>query len=102
MATVLLLDEIKKALRIKATTFDDEIGALILEAKKDMEDSGIKNIVDENPTIRRAIKTYCKANFGLDNKDMEKYVASYKLQVDKMRSCSAYTVVPVVPPVQGV
>ena len=29
--------------------------------------------------IKRAIILYCKANFGLDNKDSEKYNKSYDL-----------------------
>lgn len=87
-----LLDEVKKALRLKNDIFNDEIESLIAEAKKDMQNSGIINIDEKDSAVRSCIKTYCKANFGLDNKDSEKYAASYRMQVDKLSLCGEYNV----------
>lgn len=59
-----LLEEVKTALRITTTNFDEsEIFPLIDSAIADMKDVGIK--VDlEKPLHRQAIKHYCKGYFG--------------------------------------
>lgn len=72
-----MLEKVKLALRIKNNKFDDEIIDLIEEAKSDLKLSGVAKIDDTDSLILRAIKTYCKANFGLANKDSEKYQKSY-------------------------
>ena len=54
--------------------------------------SGITNIKEEDPLIRQAIKTYCKANFGLDNKDSEKYQSSYDMLKQHLSLCGDYNV----------
>ena len=41
-------------------------------------------IVDTEPLIKRAIILYCKANFGLDNKDSEKYQAAYNNLTERL------------------
>ena len=35
---------------------------------------------ETDPLIKRAVATYVKAEFGLDNEDADKYRASYKEQ----------------------
>lgn len=72
-----MLEKVKLALRIKNNKFDDEIIDLIEEAKSDLKLSGVAKIDNTDSLILRAIKTYCKANFGLANKDSEKYQKSY-------------------------
>lgn len=74
-----ILDDVRQALRIKHVALDNEIIDLINEAKADLALSGVDptKINDDDPLIKRAIKTYAKANFGLENKDSEKYQASY-------------------------
>ncbi|GLC32916.1 head-tail connector protein [Clostridium omnivorum] len=76
----MLLDDVKLAIRVSNSVYNDEIQDLIDEAKADMKLVGILDtkIVDTDPLIKRAITTYCKANFGLNNPDSEKLQASYE------------------------
>lgn len=75
-----MLEQVKKYLRITATTFDDEIADLIEACKSDMELVGISptTIQTQDVLIKRAIVTYCKAYFGIDNPDREKFIESYE------------------------
>jgi hypothetical protein len=82
MASYSLIAVIRAALRVTSTAFDAEIDTLIDSAKDDLLLSGIAAAVldaaDPDPLIKRAIILYCKAEFGLDNPDSEKYMASYR------------------------
>ena len=86
------LELIKMALRIKSSAFDEEIVELINSAKLDLKISGVYNVDEDDPLIFQAIKTYCKANFGLDNKDSEKYQASYDSLKQHLSLCGEYNV----------
>lgn len=77
-----LLDDVKKALRISSTAYDDEVKDLISAGKSDLRLTGIyfKEETEGLPldtTIKRAVITYCKANFGYDNPDAERFEKSY-------------------------
>jgi uncharacterized phage protein (predicted DNA packaging) len=74
-----LLDDVKKTLRVSNVAHDTEITDLIESAKADLKISGIdvSLIVDTDPLIKRAIQLYCKAHFGYDNPDAEKFMNSY-------------------------
>lgn len=74
-----MLEKVKKALRISLSTtaFDEEIADLIEEAKADLRLAGVYFNLDTDPLIERAIKTYCKSNFGFDNPDAERFQGSY-------------------------
>lgn len=87
-----MLEKIKQALRIKSNSLDLEIQDLIESAKADLNISGVKNLDEEDPLIIQAVKTYCKANFGLDNKDSEKYQKSYDLLKQSLSLCGDYNV----------
>lgn len=87
-----MLASIKLALRIKSSAFDEEIIELIESSKIDLQVSGITKIKEDDPLIRQAIKTYCKANFGLDNKDSEKYQSSYESLKQHLSLCGDYNV----------
>lgn len=73
----------RAALRISHAKFDDEISDLIAAARYDLcVLGGIKSekVRDENdPLIKRAITSYVKAEFGLDNGDADKYRKSYEM-----------------------
>jgi uncharacterized phage protein (predicted DNA packaging) len=76
----MILDDVKKVLRITNTAFDTEITDLIAAARQDLIISGIleaKANDDADPLIKRAIQIYCKANFGWDNPDSESLQQSY-------------------------
>ncbi len=87
-----MLESIKLALRIKSSAFDLEILDLINAAKLDLRLSGVIKINEEDPLILQAVKVYCKANFGLDNKDSEKYQASYDSLKQHLSLCGEYNV----------
>ena len=74
-----LLDDVKVALRISAsnTSFNTEINDLISAAQRDLQVSGIKVTDTSDPLIKRAITTYCKAYFGYDNPDADRFEKAY-------------------------
>jgi uncharacterized phage protein (predicted DNA packaging) len=79
-----MLADMKKALRVNNTAYDVEIEDLIAEARQDLIVAGLSNEVVNNevetdPLIKRAIRTYVKANFGWDNPDAEKLQQSYEM-----------------------
>lgn len=84
------IKDIRDRLRIRHTRFDKEITDLIGEARADLLSGGIlaEKVNDESdPLIRRAIVTYVKAEYGLDNADAEKYRAAYsKIKIHLMIS----------------
>lgn len=78
-----MLEKIKQVLRINTSikAYDTEINDLIEACELDLKLSGIASslIKDDDPLIRQAIITYCKAYFGYDNPDSEKFKESYSL-----------------------
>ncbi len=87
-----MLEEVKRALRLTDNDFDDEVRLLIEAAKEDLESSGVASSYfvtkDEkteeetekidNKLLKLAIILYCKAFFGFDNPDSEKYNNAYE------------------------
>lgn len=75
-----MLEDVKKALRVSNIAFDSEIQDLIDAAKMDLRLAGVF-FLDENidSLIKRAIITYCKAHFGYDNKEAERFQESYEM-----------------------
>lgn len=75
-----MLNDVKLALRISNTAYDTEIDDLIAEVRADLKLCGLleNKIVDTDILIKRAIVTYCKANFGLNNPDSERLQKSYE------------------------
>ncbi len=85
-----MIDKIKLALRISSNKLDSEINDLIEAAKLDLKTSGIKKIDETDPLIQQAIKTYCKSNFGLENKNSEKFQAIYENIKNHLALCGDY------------
>jgi hypothetical protein len=73
-----LIDDVKLALRINASTHNTEISDLIASATADMTLAGIKTTTVDS-LIKRAITLYVKANFGYDNPDAERMNQAYLL-----------------------
>jgi len=73
-----MLQKVKHALRIMNSAFDNEIQDLIDSALIDLSLGGIKKLQYEDQIISHAVILYCKAHFGLENKDSEKYFKSYE------------------------
>ncbi|MFS0864122.1 DNA-packaging protein [Fredinandcohnia sp. 179-A 10B2 NHS] len=86
----MMLHDVKLSLRILNNAFDSEVLDLIEEARQDLILSGVSSVKandDTDPLIKRAIKTYCKANFGFDNPDAARLKDSYEMI--KMHLCLA-------------
>ena len=87
-----MLEKVRLALRIKSIKLDEEIEDLIEACKIDLSISGVRKINEDDPLIQRAIIIYCKANFGMDNNDSEKYQKSYDLLKQSLSLCGDYNV----------
>lgn len=77
-----LLEDVKLALRITSSAFDNEVEDLIKAARQDLILSGVSQnkAQDENdPLIKRAITVYCKAHFGYDNPEAERFQRAYDM-----------------------
>ena len=84
----------KYATRISSMAFDEEIQMLIESCRNDLLLAGIleKKVKDEeDPLITNAIFNYIKAEYGLDNKDSDKYRNVYYDLRLKMSMSETYT-----------
>lgn len=76
-----LLGDVKQALRVTSDDFDEEIAALSAAALRDMERQGVKSSLLEkgkvDPLAKIAVMLFCKARFGFDNDDAERFEAAY-------------------------
>jgi len=78
----MMLDVVKKAVRISHNALDDELEDLIEASRYDLKLSGVSYLKvndDTDPLIKRAIITYVKANFISDAKEAERFLASYNM-----------------------
>ena len=75
-----MLNKVKLALRINNDAYNGEISDLINACKKELELAGIasSNIKDTDEMIIQTVTCYCKAYFGFDNTDAERYIKSYE------------------------
>lgn len=73
-----MLDDIKDALRITEDDFDNEINGLIEAAKEDLKTSGVAASNLTKPLCKQAIILYCKASFGYDNNEADRFMQSYE------------------------
>ncbi|AZI46199.1 MULTISPECIES: head-tail connector protein [Bacillus] len=91
----MMFESVKRSLRITHSFLDDEIHELVAAARQDLVQSGVsasKAESEEDPLIKRAVITYCKANFGLSNVDSEKYQRSYDMLKNHLALASDYNV----------
>lgn len=78
----MMIDVVKKAVRISHNALDDELADLIEASRYDLNLSGVSHLKandDTDPLIKRAIITYVKANFISDAKEAERFLASYNM-----------------------
>jgi hypothetical protein len=78
----MLIDVVRKAMRVTSTMTDDEIEIYIEAAKADMRRLGIRAelIADEktmHPMVKHAIMCYCASSYGLENPDATRYHNDY-------------------------
>ena len=87
------LTSIRQYMRLTSTIHDSELEDLINAARADLVLGGVlpaKAEDEQDPLIMRAVATYVKAEFGLDNDDSEKYRASYKGQRNGLALSDSY------------
>lgn len=87
-----MLEKIKLALRIRNNAADDDIQENIDAALFDLRIAGVLCLDESDPLIIQAVKLYCKANYGLENKDYEKYQKAYCNLRDSLALCGDYNV----------
>ncbi|PFC69951.1 head-tail connector protein [Bacillus cereus] len=78
----MILEVVKKALRVSHNALDNEIDDLIEAARTDLRLSGVsgfKSNDDTDPLIKRAIIMYTKANFISNAKESERFQLSYNM-----------------------
>lgn len=87
-----LIDDVKTALRISDTNtaFDGEIDGLIAACKGDLNQAGLYVIDETDDLIKRAIILYCKANFGYDNPEADRFQESYDMLKNHLSMSSDY------------
>ena len=62
-----LINELKQFIRVSSKEAEDELKALVPSCKKELEIAGVYG--DEtDPLYRQAIRLYCKAHYGYDEK----------------------------------
>lgn len=86
-----LIDDVKMALRITSIEFDPEVQGLIDSALADLQLSGVVNPLETDPLIKRAIITYCKAHFGYDNPEADRFLRAYDLLKMHLALSAEYT-----------
>lgn len=85
-----LLDDVRVAVRITSTTFDNELTDLISAAKLDLGISGVELPEELDALCTMAIKTYCRMNFG-SPENYDKLKASYDEQKAQLSMATGYT-----------
>lgn len=84
------LAEVKLALRVTTTAFDNELTDLITSRKNDLQLRGVVIPESDDELINIAVITYCKMRFGNpDNYD--KLKASYDEQKAQLSMATGYT-----------
>lgn len=88
-----LLTDVKEALRIDGTEHDNELEGLIDTAKALLLEVGVQpqKLLDTDPLIRKAVITYCKAEFGTDSKTSERYSWSFDEMKKLLSLLRSYT-----------
>jgi len=87
-----MLEAVRKALRIRTDSYDDELGRLILAAQLDLGVAGV--MLESNATldalVTTAVITYCKMHFG-QPEDYDRLKRSYDEQKAQLATCTGYT-----------
>lgn len=89
-----MLAEVKTALRITHNALDEEIEDIIEEARQDLILAGVsseKAKSEEDALIKRAIKTYAKANMTAENATADRFQQSYDLLKQHLTLAGDYT-----------
>lgn len=85
-----MLETVKKALRVTAETYDDEISRLISAGLKDLGIAGVDSTLENDPLVTQAVCTYCRVHFGSPD-DFDRLKKSYDEQKAQLQVATGYT-----------
>lgn len=85
-----LLDDVRTALRVTTTSFDNELTDLIKSAQLDLGIAGVTLPETLDEICETAIITYCKCHFG-DPDNYDRLKASYDEQKAQLSMATGYT-----------
>ena len=83
------IEELKKAVRVKSREADSEIIELAKAAEMDLMIAGVVSKGEDDPLSHQAIKLYCKANYGYDEKT-ERFQQAYQSLKNSMALSGEY------------
>ena len=87
---MLMLENVKLALRISTNKYDTELSDLIDAAQLDLGIAGVILPDTLDALVTRAIITYCKMSFGLPE-DYDRLKKSYDEQKAQLSNATGYT-----------
>ena len=85
-----MIDDVKLALRLTTTVYDNELNDLISAGLGDLGVAGVIKDDTADALVKRAVITYCKLHFG-SPADFDKLKAIYDEQKAQLASCTGYT-----------
>lgn len=87
----MLLDQVRQALRITTSAFDEEIKGLIDAAVEEMDYLGIRasELAPTSAEVQSAIIAFCKWQFG-NNPDAERWEKIYIMKVGQLKLAKGY------------
>lgn len=77
----MLIDKVRTSLKIDDNSQDEDIQDTIDAAIADLKLCGVleSKIIETDPLIIRAIKTFCKSEFSTDEKEANRYREAYEM-----------------------
>lgn len=85
-----MLDDVKLALRLTTTAYNNELNNLIDAGLADLGVAGVTEDDTTNALIKTAVITYCKLHFGSPT-DFDRLKAIYDEQKAQLSMCTGYT-----------
>lgn len=85
-----MLEIVRKALRIRTNDFDSELALLIEAAQIDMGIAGVTLPTELDSVVKMAIITYVKMNFG-EPDEYDRLKAAYDEQKAQLSMATGYT-----------
>lgn len=85
-----MLDDVRLALRLTTTVYDNELNDLVNAGLNDLGVAGVDNGDLNEPLIKRAVITYVKIHFGSPS-DFDRLKAVYDEQKAQLASCTGFT-----------
>lgn len=85
-----MLDDVKTALRLTTTVYNNELNDLIAAGLADLGIAGVTEASTDDTLVKKAVITYCKVHFGSPS-DFDRLKASYDEQKAQLQMATGYT-----------